>query len=92
MSDCQKCIHKDVCDQASRQMWSRMSGETNCSNFKDHAKYAEVRHGRWERYPGPGHIRCTGCKVELDENKMPVVRTFCPNCGAKMDKEGDADA
>ena len=47
-----------------------------------------VRHAAWERYPGPVHIRCTGCKVEFDESKMPFARNFCPNCGAKMD--GDA--
>lgn len=46
-----------------------------------------VRHAAWERYPGPGYIRCTGCKMEFDENKMPFARNFCPFCGAKMDME-----
>lgn len=46
-----------------------------------------VRHGRWEQYPGPGSIRCTYCKLEFDEQKMPSARDYCPNCGAKQDLE-----
>lgn len=46
-----------------------------------------VRRGRWEQYPGPNDVRCTHCKVEFDKYKMPTVRNYCPNCGAKMEGE-----
>lgn len=42
MNECNKCIHENVCDQSSRQMWSAMSGETNCSDFEDKAKYGDT--------------------------------------------------
>ena len=95
MSDCQKCIHEDVCDQASRQMWSRMNGETNCSDFKDRAKYAEVRHGRWidrgdyvtTAYGSLDLKICSECNAEVT---LDGYDYYCPNCGAKMD--GGADA
>lgn len=58
-----------------------------------------VRHGRWYRFQkvyidpqtGMGFARdmykCDACNVGEEETKMP----YCPNCGAKMDKE-DTDA
>lgn len=42
-----------------------------------------VRHGRWECYPSPAEIRCSQCKMEY----VARIRwNYCPNCGAKMDK------
>lgn len=85
MSDCQKCIHEDVCDQASRQMWSRMSGETNCSDFKDRAKYAEVRRGRWKEASG-GRIICNNCGHYPLHDYFGRQRLsfYCWHCGVKM--------
>lgn len=48
-----------------------------------------VRHAKWEEYPDRAHIRCTGCRVEFPKKKMPMSRAYCPNCGAKMDKEAE---
>lgn len=55
------------------------------------ADVAPVRHGRWIKpVPGDGENYCSVCKAEhlwfygygyLESN-------YCPNCGAKMDKEG----
>ena len=55
------------------------------------ADVAPVRHGRWVTpVPGDGENYCSACKAEqpwfygygyLDSD-------YCPNCGAKMDKEG----
>ncbi len=48
-----------------------------------------VRHGRWEMAPYNGvyDIRCSSCGY------CPGIRfyisDYCPNCGARMDKEDD---
>ena len=56
------------------------------------ADVAEVRHGRWE-FLGPNRLikscmcgTCSYCHVR----SVYIVNTaICPNCGARMDKEGD---
>lgn len=53
------------------------------------ADVAEVRHGRWETAPSNGvyDMRCSACGF------APGIRfyssDYCPNCGARMDKEDD---
>lgn len=44
-----------------------------------------VVHGRWEIHPIYDNIQCTRCKTVFTDSLFP--RSFCPNCGAKMDKE-----
>ena len=46
---------------------------------------APVRHGKWEKYPDHAHFRCSECRLEFYVDRMPRVRNYCPNCGAKMD-------
>ncbi|OUO73804.1 hypothetical protein [Anaeromassilibacillus sp. An250] len=57
------------------------------------ADVAEVKHGRWE----PGNPICPVC----GENKFKDLDAdvwadwqpkFCPNCGARMDKEDEHEA
>lgn len=57
------------------------------------ADVVEVRHGRWE----PGNPICPVC----GENKFKDLDAdvwadwqpkFCPNCGARMDKEDEHEA
>ena len=52
------------------------------------ADVAEVRHGRWEKHGSKW--QCTGCKVlmSIDGTPQENLLYYCPNCGAKMDKEG----
>ena len=61
------------------------------------ADVAEVRHAFWSDY-GSG-VCCTNCGVSLfhqDENNNwgiePSKFTFCPSCGACMDKEDEHEA
>ena len=49
----------------------------------------EVVHGRWEVYPDWRWLRCTNCKVEFEQSHFPQIRHYCPNCGAKMDGDGN---
>lgn len=50
-------------------------------------KHDAVRHGRWEEING--YLRCSECKdVYIYEDWIEDGKwKFCPNCGAKMDKE-----
>ena len=46
-----------------------------------------VRHGRWETHSDrPDSLICSVCKCGFDMWKHDP-HNYCPNCGAKMDKE-----
>ena len=51
----------------------------------------EVVHGRWiDEYP---YVRCSECNAEwinCRTDNEPKVFYYCPNCGAKMDGDGNA--
>ena len=51
------------------------------------ADVALVRHERWEKHGSKW--QCTGCKVlmSIDGTPQENLLYYCPNCGAKMDKE-----
>lgn len=53
------------------------------------ADVAEVRHGRWIFEPGKIPY-CSECKEYSDDGDKGA--TFCPWCGARMDKEAEQDA
>lgn len=85
------CIHEShagVCDKTGSYC-----NEGACP-YKDMRDFAEEVHGRWicirKRY---GEYECSACHG-LDSNCSDYYGThatteqeFCPNCGAKMDKE-----
>ena len=53
------------------------------------ADVATVRHGRWlevreKRLFGEHYFLCSNCK---SRNGLMIPFNYCPNCGAKMDKE-----
>ena len=56
------------------------------------ADVAEVRHGRWE-FLGPTRLikscMCGTCSVCHVRSVYIVNTAICPNCGARMDKEGE---
>ena len=45
---------------------------------------APVVHGRWEIVDFAGSIRCSVCGQIMDQDF-----NYCPNCGAKMDGDGN---
>ena len=53
------------------------------------ADVAEVRHGRWIFDPGKIPY-CSECKEYSDDGDKGA--TFCPWCGARMDKEDEHEA
>ena len=55
------------------------------------ADVAPVRHGEWEIVVGSNgkeYMVCTCCRVSQD---LTGVFTYCPNCGAKMDKHNEPE-
>ena len=59
----------------------------NAINSIPAANVMEVRHARWEKHGSKW--QCTGCKVlmSIDGTPQENLLYYCPNCGAKMDKE-----
>ena len=53
------------------------------------ADVAPVVHERWEKHGSKW--QCTGCKVlmSIDGTPQENLLYYCPNCGAKMDKEAE---
>ena len=63
------------------------------------AEVAEVRYGKWDasdRYKfldGSTCIRCTECGAALHLDEYQKYNWhYCPNCGARMDKEAEHEA
>lgn len=46
----------------------------------------------WEKSEYSGFVRCSQCKdVYIDESWLEDGKwSYCPNCGAKMDGDGNA--
>ena len=66
------------------------------------ADVAPVAHGEWreDTDPADGDLRCTHCGIawpkcvqkQIEEQGIWTLQTlfkYCPNCGAKMDKEAE---
>ena len=58
------------------------------------ADVQSIKHGRWEYYKNNGIINtyiCTNCqsKVEMAIDVEPSKFKYCPNCGARMIKDGE---
>lgn len=57
-------------------------------NFPN-ADVAPVRHGRWEPTEAPFMNECEDCSVCGYRTVWGHRYNYCPNCGAKMDEEGN---
>lgn len=56
------------------------------------ADVVPVRHGRWVHpAPGDGEPYCSVCRAEADYfyGYGSFEPDFCPNCGARMDGDGE---
>lgn len=78
--------------EAARQAHIKASLTTRLIDAIPAADVAEVRHGRWE-FLGPNRLikscMCGTCSVCHVRSVYIVNTAICPNCGARMDKEGD---
>lgn len=59
------------------------------------ADVVPVRHGRWNDKVVAFYRKCSECGCCVEWNKKPFLfgdgeYNYCPNCGARMDGDGDA--
>ena len=65
------------------------------SEFEEAVDAVEVVHGRWAGYHEAdiGYdeygVRCSNCNFEVEDNEVDFIMNYCPNCGAKMDGDGN---
>ena len=45
--------------------------------------------GEWEAYPSDRYRRCSHCKTEWEQEKIPRIANYCLYCGAKMKNGGE---
>lgn len=60
------------------------------------AEVTEVKHGRWEHhddatYAGGGYEECSYCRWRCSEWIFIEDTRYCPNCGSRMDLDGDTE-
>ena len=56
----------------------------------DASDVAEVRHGKWEEASDGDGIVCSECRTDFCTMIHETEKfRFCPNCGARMDKEAE---
>ena len=79
--DCKHYPNKVVCDFAIRMV-----------NLMPPADVQGVRHGKWELIDECANegVYCSNCHKKVYRTKyanQKIKSNYCPNCGAKMDKE-----
>lgn len=87
MATCNDCIHKDVCYLIEHYGKDLYSDEA-CDKFL----VTPVRHGKWIEEYDCGYItpHCSECgETALTKEETSydyVYSSYCPHCGAKLDK------
>ena len=79
-------------DDSNEMDWNDLNpDEIHHIEFKG-KRYDEVRHGRWlhlhldpDNITGHTKGECSIC------GKLRIVDNYCPNCGSRMDLEGDIE-
>ena len=77
---------KALMNDAPEQVGYSREDAADCIRYMDAADVAPMRHERWEIVVGSDgkeHMVCTGCRKQQD---LTGVFSYCPNCGAKMEK------
>ena len=103
MANEKRVISLDVAMEAThKEIWWTESQQAAVRSFLvklPRADAVEVVHGRWEcEHETWGQLQCSNCKKEalLEKSNgdvgtilLYVTSNYCPNCGAKMDGDGN---
>lgn len=87
-SICLTCIHRLVCKAIDNQPC------TECNQYQNADDVAEVRHGRWVPKDNESvskrnrliKYEVYSCSI-CGRSNGRIRKKYCPNCGARMDKE-----
>lgn len=83
MESCKDCIHHKICRIAYHNGDDRVLEKSPCAYYKNKADLVEVKRGEWK-----ASVMSTGAPhCSLCNGVAPSRFTYCPRCGAKMDKE-----
>ena len=88
--DCKGCNLKNLETMLNNGKFDCLMNENRCINPS--ADVAPVRHGRWEKQRGL--YSCSECGMTCPYDvQADVIEywacSYCPNCGAKMDKHNE---
>ena len=61
----------------------------HCVDGKPASDVAPVRHGRWKNGGNGLYDTCSACDKEI---YLAIPMNYCPNCGARMNKEDEHEA
>ena len=90
---CENCTEKCLqAERANQVVLGRMYATkkfTALLKKVESGELVEVVHGRWV-HKGAWHIECSECKHVLAH--IDEAKNYCPNCGAKMDGDGNDTA
>lgn len=78
---------KGLMNDAPEQVGYCREDAADYIRYMDAADVAPVVHGRWLYEPKFGSTRPYHCSLPDCGASYPGRFLFCPNCGAKMDKE-----
>lgn len=89
---CKDCVHGVLCTNIGKMFTEidNVSVAKACRHFKNKADYTEVKHGEWVRQKGQPEAICSECGREVVYriiNNKWGFESYCPCCGAKMDRE-----
>ena len=59
------------------------------SEFEEAVDAVEVVHGRWEWIPTDECVSVLTCSACKKTEGASIFNKYCPNCGAKMDGDGN---
>ena len=81
--DRKKCISEENCKACDRPcLWWRKVNEASTVDA------VEVVHGKWHKPTPCSQEFCTNCGLTPKTN-FGWLPPYCPNCGAKMDGDGN---
>ena len=94
-------IKQETAIKAAKHAWAKGLEPSQYIEIIPSAEVVPMRHGRWLKGREPlgwnevDCVTCTACGeswiLSEDDDYADIEWNYCPNCGAKMDKEDSTD-
>ena len=82
-------LEKDKHDEYTTGIWDGCLYDEKLIDEAPTVDAVEVVHGRWKYYHKQNIAVCTNCSFERNLDADFGKAVSCPNCGAKMDGDGN---